>query len=159
MEASDPPAVVPTRVPGADFKVKPDCFLPYQNPKLTRSIAGVETLREANKKRAAEQKRKAVEDAAEAAFVEEFQQWERDAYIQGKEITMRTCGTKERRAANMARFRYNMESDPRFNGEHAAIGYEGVGPDPCDPHNNRGWLQNIGVGKPPVRLGRGMRRA
>ena len=45
-EASDPLVVVPTRVPGADFKVKPDCFLPYQNPKLTSSIAGVETLRD-----------------------------------------------------------------------------------------------------------------
>ena len=95
---------------------------------------------------------------AEAAFVEEYQQWERGTYILGKEITMRTCGTKERRAANMARFGYIMDSDPRFNGEHAAKRYEGVGPYPCDPRNSRGWLQNIGVSKPRVRLGRRMRR-
>ena len=100
-------------------------------PQAYRSIAGVETLREVEEKRAAEQKRKAVEDAKKAEFVEAFQQWEWDAYIMGKEITMRTCGTKERWAANMAKFGYNMDSDPRFNGEHAAKGYDGVGPDPC----------------------------
>jgi len=72
---------------------------------------------------------------------------------------MRACGTKERRVANMARFSYNMYHDPRFNGEHAAKGYERVGPDPCDPHKNRGKIKNIGIGKPHIRLGRGMRRS
>ena len=76
----------------------------------------------------------------------------------GKEITARTNGTEERRIANLARFGYSFENDPRFNGEHAIRGYEGVGPDPCDPGNNRVWLKNIGVPKPPVRFGRGMRQ-
>ena len=154
------PALVPSLVPGDAFKIiKPSCPLPYQNSKLTRSIACVETLREANEKRAAEQKRKSIEDALKDVFMGEFHQWERDAYIVGKEITMQSCGTKERRPAYITRCSYIMDSDPRFNGEHAAIGYEGVVQDPCDPQNNCGWLLNIGVGKPRVRLGRGMRRS
>ena len=102
-------------------------------------------------------KRKTVVDAKEAEFVESYKQWERDAYIRGKEVTMRTCGTQERRDANLARYGYSMEKDPRFNGEHALLGYDGVGPDPCDPQNMRSWFLSPGVGKPPVRLGRGMR--
>jgi len=43
--------------------------------------------------------------------VEEFQQWERDSFITGKEITMRACGTEERRVANMARFGHIMGSE------------------------------------------------
>jgi len=70
---------------------------------------------------------------------------------------LRTCGTEERRAQNLAKFGYRMETDPRFNGEHAAHGYEGIGPDPCDIYNKRGWLLNLSVPKPPVRMGRGMR--
>jgi len=58
-EATEPHIVVPSLVPGADFKLKPGYWLPYQNPKLTRSsIASVETLPEVEEKRAAEQKRK-----------------------------------------------------------------------------------------------------
>ncbi len=60
-------------MPGADFKLKPGYWLPYQHPKLTRSIAGVETLREVEEKRTTEQKQKAVEDAKETEFVEAFQ--------------------------------------------------------------------------------------
>ncbi len=55
---------------------------------------------------------------------------------------------------NLARFGYIFEIDPRFNGEHAALGYDGVGPDPCDPDNLRCWLENPGIGKHPIRLGR-----
>ena len=109
-------------------------------------------------KEAAGQKRKAAEEAKEAAFMESYKEWERNAYRLGKAVTRRTCGTKERRAANMARFGYSMDIDPRFNGAHTALGYDGVGPDPCDPHNHRAWLLNPECGKPPVRLGRGMRR-
>ena len=58
---------------------------------------------------------------------------------------MRTCGTKERRAANMAKFGYIMDNDPRYNGEHAAMGYDVDGPDPCDPNNNPGWLKTLGL--------------
>jgi hypothetical protein len=72
-------------------------------------------------KEAAEQKRKAAEVAIEAAFVEFYKQWERDAYIRGKEVTMRTCGTHERRDANLARYGYSMETDPRSNGEHTLL--------------------------------------
>ncbi len=71
-EVAEPPVIVPSRVPGADFKLKLECWLPYQNPKLTRSIASVETRRKVEEKRTVEQKRKAVEDAKEAEFVEAF---------------------------------------------------------------------------------------
>jgi hypothetical protein len=116
-EAEEPPVLVASLVPAANFKVTPRCALPYQNPKLTRESAGMETIKESLK-------RKAVEDAREAAFLEELAQWERNAYALGKEITLRTCGTEERRKANLARFGYIMEMDPRFNGEHAALGYD-----------------------------------
>ena len=95
--------------------------------------------------------------ANEAEFVESYKQWERDAYKRGKEVTRRTNGTKERKEMNLARFCYNFAINPRFNGEHAALGYDGMGPDPCDPQYLRCWLKNPGVGKPLVRLGRGMR--
>ena len=72
----------------------------------------------------------------------------------GKKITARTNGTEERRIANLDRFGYTFDNDPRFNGERAIRGYGGVGPDLYDPGNNRAWLKNIKVPKPPVRLGR-----
>ncbi len=70
---------------------------------------------------------------------------------------MQTCGTKKRREASLDRYGYSMEKDPMFNGEHASLEYDGIGPDPCDHHNMRLWFLNPGFGKPPVRLGRGMR--
>ncbi len=109
-------------------------------------------------KRAAQQKRIAAEDAKEAEFVEAYKQWEREAYRIGKAITIKTNGTKERRKANFARFDYSFEIDPRFNGEPAALGYDGVGDDPCDPHNFRSWLKASTVPKPLVRLGKHLRR-
>jgi len=158
-EAKDPPILVASRVPGAAFKLKFGCHLPYQNPKLTSNVAGsLAVLQDHMEKEAAGQKRKAAEEAKEAAFMESYKEWERNAYRLGKAVTRRTCGTKERRAANMLAFGYSMDIDPRFNGEHTALGYDGVGPDPCDPHNHRAWLLNPECGKPPVRLGRGMRR-
>ncbi len=42
----------------------------------------------------------------------------------GKKITARTNGTEERRIANLGRFGYNFDNDPRFNGEHAIRRYE-----------------------------------
>ena len=157
-EADEPPVAVESRVPDDGFIVTPRSFLPYQNPKLSTTVAGVDTLQDEMEKRAASQKRIAVEDAREAAFLEEYKQWERDAYRIGKDITRRTNGTKERQEANFAKFGYSFEKDPRFNGEHVALGYDGVGPDPCDPHNHRSWLTASLVPKPPVRLGRGLRR-
>jgi len=157
-EADEPPVVVQSLVPGADFRSSPTSYLPYQNPKLSRAVAGMDTLQDEMEKRAAKQKRAAAEDAKEAAFLEEYKQWERDAYRIGKEITMRTNGTAERAKENFARFGYSFETDPRFNGDHALLGYDGVGDDPCDPHNFRSWLQASLVPRPPVRLGRGMRR-
>ena len=103
-------------------------------------------------------KRIAVEDARETALLEELAQWERNAYALGKEITLKTCGTEERRNANLSRFGYNMEMDSRFKGDHAGLGYDGAGPDPCDDRNKRGWLLNASVGDLHVRLGKGMRR-
>ena len=70
---------------------------------------------------------------------------------------MRICGTEERRAQDLAKFGYKMKTNPRFNGEHAAHGYEGIGPDHRDIYNKRGWLLNLSVLKPPERMGRGMR--
>ena len=67
-------------------------------------------------------------------------------------------GTKERHEANFAKIGYNFEKDPRFNGAHVALGYDGVGHDPCDPHNHRAWVTASMVPKPPVRQGRGLRR-
>jgi hypothetical protein len=156
-EATDPPVTVESRVPGACFKLKRAGYLPYQNPRLSRNDAGsLAVLEDHIHKEAAEQKRKVAEDAVEAAFVESYKQWERDAYIRGKEVTMRTCRIKERREANLARYGYSMEIDPMHNGKHASLGYDGAGPDPCDPQNMRSWFLNSGVGKPPVRLRRGM---
>ena len=100
-------------VPADSFKITPIWALPYQNPKLTRDFAGIEAIKDSLK-------RKAVEDAREAAFFEKLAHWERNAYALGKEITLRTCGAEERRKANMVSFGYNMEMDPRFNGGHVA---------------------------------------
>ena len=67
-----------------------------------------------------------------------------------------TNWTKERKEMSLARFGYNFAIDPRFNGEHAALGYDWAGPDPCDPPNIRPWFKNPGVEKRPIRLGREM---
>ena len=150
-EACTPPTLVASRVPEEDFKVTRRGYLPYQNPKLTSDASGVATLKEHLEKEEKIQKRAAIEDAAEAAFIEAYQEWEREGYRRGKEITMRTCGTKERQDANLARFGYKKEDNPRFNGLHDQAGYDGVGPDPCDPNNRRSWLLNAACGKCPVR--------
>ena len=136
-EAEESPVVVALLVPGDDFIVTPSSYLHYQNPKLSRAVAGVDTLQDEMEKRAARHKRVATEDAREAEFLEKYKQWERDAYRIGKQITKRTNGTKETQEMNFARFGYNFAIDPRFNGEHKALGYDGVGDDPCDHHNHR----------------------
>ena len=100
----------------------------------------------------------ATEDAKEATIVEEYKQWERDAYRIGAEIARRTIGTVERHKANFAKLGYSFEIDPRFNGEHEAFGYGCGGDDPCDPCNYRACLEASSVPKPLVRLGRAMRR-
>ena len=126
--------------------------MPYQNPKLSANAEGnLEVLQDQMKKEEAVRKRKAAVDAKrfkEAEFLESYKQWERDAYTRGKQVTRRTNGTKERAEINLARFGYSFDIDPRFNGEHKALGYDGVGPDPCDPHNQGPWFKNPGVGKP-----------
>ena len=71
-EAKQPPDVVPSRVPGKDFKLTRRCALPYQNPKLSRGASNMETVQD-------QLKRKAAEDDKEAAFIDEYQQWERNA--------------------------------------------------------------------------------
>jgi hypothetical protein len=97
-EATNPPVVVEFKVPGAGFNLKREGYMPYQNPRLSRNVAGsLAVLQDHMHKEATWQKRKAAEDAFEAAFVESYKQWKRDAYIMGKGVTMRTCGTKERR--------------------------------------------------------------
>ena len=150
-EASSPPTVVAARIPGEDFEVTRRGYLPYQHPKLTSDASGVATIKEHLEKEAMEKKRVAIEDAAEAAHIQAYQAWERVGYRIGKEITMRTCATKERQEANWARFGYSMAADPRFNGQHESHGYDGVGADPCDPDNRRSWLLNAACGKCPVR--------
>jgi hypothetical protein len=79
-----------------------------------------------------------------------YEAWERKGYKVGKEITMRTCETEERRIAIFRSFGYSMDLDPLFNGEHEAHGYDGVGPAPCDDGNNRRWLNNTLAGPAPV---------
>ena len=73
---------------------------------------------------------------------ENYEAWERHAYTVGTEITYRTCGTENRRKDNLALYGYIMDTDPRFNGEHAKHGYVGMGKDPCVPDNKRAWLLN-----------------
>ena len=78
----------------------------------------------------------------DASFEKEYEARERRGYKVEKEITMRTCGTEERRNANLASYGYSMDTDPRFNGEHASHGYDGVGPGPCDEKNRPKWRLN-----------------
>ena len=149
--ASVPPEVVQNRVPGPDFKVTKRGYLAYQHPALTRASAGLKTLREHNEEMEKERMISEREDEVDAAIEKEYEAWERRGYKVEKEITIRTCGTEERRKANLARWGYSMDEDPRFNGEHEAHGYDGVGADPCDARNNRNWLLNTTlVGPAPV---------
>ncbi len=123
-EATDPPVVVASRVPGADFKLKMGGYLPYQNPKLSANVAGnLEVPQEQIKKEGAGRERKAAVDDKEAVFFESYKQWERDAYTRDKQVTKKTNGAKERAEMNLARCGYRFEIDPRFNGEHAALVY------------------------------------
>ena len=108
-EASIPPVVVVSSVPGADFKFKQGGYLPYQNPRLTINAAGnLNVLQDHMKQEAAGQKRKVAADTKEAEFAESYKQWERNDYKVGKEVTRRTNGTKERREMNFARFGYSL---------------------------------------------------
>ena len=45
-EAPHPPTLVESRVPGPDFAVTRRGYLPYQHPALTRTVAGLATLKE-----------------------------------------------------------------------------------------------------------------
>lgn len=143
------PALVEARVPSPNFEVRPRCWLPNQHPRLTRSACGMDTLSEhlARKERE-EKERKDMEDK-ERMFQSAYEHWERKHYHEGKERTMRCNSTQENRDANYRSFGYSMDNDPRFNGLHEAHGYEGVGPDPCDPKNRRAWLLN--ASPPPKR--------
>jgi hypothetical protein len=146
--ASTPPTLVESRVPGPDFKVTRRGYLPYQHPALTQTSAGVATLKDHMEGMKRVQERK---NRVDTHYQEDYEAWERRAYIVGKEVTERTCGTEERRRDNLALYGYSMDKDPRFNGEHAKHGYVGVGKDPCDPDNRRAWLSNVKlVGKAPV---------
>ena len=66
--------------------------------------------------------------------------------------------TKERREASFSKSGYTFEKDPRFSGEQVALGFDGVGYNPCDSHNRHSWLMVSLVPKPPARLGRDLRR-
>ena len=108
-------------------------------------------MRDHNDDMEKERKISEEEDAADAAFEKAYEAWERRGYMVRKEIAMRTCGPEERRIANFRSFGYSMDLDPRFNEEHEAHGYDGVGPAPCDDGNNRRWLLNKTlVGPAPV---------
>jgi len=111
----------------------------------------LKTLRKHNEEKEKERKISEREDAVDAAFEKDYEAWERRGYKVGKEVTIRTCETEERRKANLARNGYSMDTDPRFNGEHEAHGYDGFGPDPCDDKNRRNLLLNTTlVGPAPV---------
>ena len=74
-EATEPPVVVASKVPGADFKLKRGGYLPFQNPKLTGNDAdNLEVLQNQMKKEEAGLKRKAAVDAKEVEFMEFYKQ-------------------------------------------------------------------------------------
>lgn len=127
--ASEPPQVVESRIPPPGFRVTNACYLPYQHPRLSRTMCGSNTLKEHRETlaRLAAKEEKAAQE--EAAYQAAYEEWQRAAYTYGKEVTERCNSTVERRAANLERG-YSMAADPRFNGQHADANYDGVGDDP-----------------------------
>ena len=143
-KAAGPPEVVPDRLP-SDTYSEDDQAVPWQHPKLTSKMAAFKTsgdavrLREASARDAA-----AAAQAAELYEARKKAEYERWCYQEGKRMTLALLAIPGREADLAGRtYNYSKERDPRFNGEHAAAGYEGVGPDPCDPSNRRSWLMNF----------------
>ena len=147
----EPPRLVAERVPGEDFLVSDGCWLPYQHPRLSSAVAGMSTLKEHLERVAKTTAAVAKRERDEAVEREALEQWERCAYKAGKEMTQRCCHTAERRESLFRMYGYDMEKDPRFTGEHERHGYDGVGPDPCDPANRRMWVKQYTVPRPKPR--------
>ena len=145
--APEPPGVVDSRIPREDIEVTNRSPLPYQHP-LLKDAGWVQTLYEVKQRKQAEELRQSKQQEEEDDFAKRLAAWERQAYVDGKAITSRVNATVERREANYRRYGWSMDTDPRFNGMHEAEGYDGVGPDPCDPNNRRTWLMNCTVPKP-----------
>ena len=96
--------------------------------------------REHNEEMEKERKISERETAVDAAYKLKCEMLECRGYKIRKENAMQTCGTEERRKANLDRWGYSMDTYPRFNGGHEAQRYDGMGADPCDERNNRSWL-------------------
>ena len=142
--ATGPPAVVASRLPGpADSLAKQ--AVPWQHPKLLPRNCGYKTIGE----RLLTLERAAAREAAQEKEQEEYAkrreiQYAKYCYTEGKLITLRALSKGGRVEEHLAKtYGYNKDLDPRFNGDHEQAGYEGVGPDPCDPLNRRTWLLNF----------------
>ena len=151
--APNPPCLVDSRVPGEEFQVTDRSPLPYQHP-LLKSAGWIKTLYEVKQREQVDALQQSKQQEEEDSYTRSMAAWERRAYLDGKEMTSRVNNTAERREANYRRYGWSMDLDPRFNGMHEAQGYEGVGPDPCDPNNRRSWLLNCTVPKPQRKTGR-----
>ena len=143
-KASEPPGVVASRLP-SDAYTEATQAVPWQHPGLTAKMAAYKTSGDAERLREARSAKAAAEAREYAKFNARKQaEYERFCYEEGKRITERTLSKPGSSEATLLRsYNYSRERDARFNGEHARAGYDGVGPDPCDPHNTRGWMKNF----------------
>ena len=117
------PKLVKSRV-ASPGEFAPRTVKAYQHPKLTYAVTGFLTLKDFNdrKTKAVEERvrreRRAEERRAKAARLE---------YEQGRQLSLRLINRpgfgEEAREAYLAK-------DPRFNGEHQRLGYDGVGTPP-----------------------------
>ena len=143
--AAGGPQVVTSRLPPPSYHHGTTQAVPWQHPKLTRDRAGYKTSGDALRLEAKNAARAAARDKADADYeAQKKAEYERFCYQEGKKITLRVLskggGTEQ---MLLRQYNYQKEDDNRFNGRHAAVGYDGVGPDPCDPSNRRGWLKNF----------------
>ena len=131
----------------------------FQHPLLTEKKCGYMTLRDIREEQEQEQekakrgearqraKRKRLLDAIDAeeeALEKKLAEWK---YSKAK-AARNHRETAEYYVSSPMRAlpgfqRYDMESDPRFNGGHEAHGYKGFGKDPCDPSDTRSWMSGL----------------
>ena len=121
--AVGPPKLVRKRWPrGDDFW--PGRIRPYQHPKLSAATAGFKTLME---HKAVNQKMQQQRERREKVVEERRAKIARQEYAESKALSLSLLNrpgiTEQHREQYLAR-------DPRFNGEHARLGYEGVGTPP-----------------------------
>ena len=135
-EADSPPGVVAARLPPADFDEKKEA-VPWQHPLLTRSKCAYRTFGDMQRAEHERISRQAQREREEAAYTARRQHdYELWCYTEGKRISLAVMN-------NNRLCTWRQEDDPRFNGEHARLGYVGLGPDPCEPGGARRWMRNF----------------